>query len=479
MNSFIDQAVLQAALRTDFGTFIAKVLQTVSPGDKYLHNWHIDAVAHALMDVHRGSTQRLIITQPPRSLKSICTSVAFVAWRLGHDPTLRFICVSYSAELAATFARQFRAVITSPWYRALFPGVKLVKVTETECETTLGGGRVAIAVGGSLTGRGADVIIIDDPIKAEDAQSEKTRYAVNEWFGTTLLSRLDDKTKGAIVLIMQRLHEDDLAGKLICDGGWEHLDLPAIAQEDQRIPIGPNAFHIWRKGEVLHPARESLAVLDGIKRAMGSLAFSAQYLQRPIPLDGNLIKRSWIKWYEEAPSRLSGVQLVQSWDIATTTTATSDYSVCTTWLIQKRNYYLFDVWRGQLEFPQLMRQVVELAHFYKPNRILMEAVGPGLHLIQAFQANPIQGVPIPIRIQPKGEKLVRMEAQSACIEAGQVHFPRKDEWLDELLRELLGFPHSRYDDQVDSISQFLNWAESRMIYQPTISLCGPKIIPSD
>jgi hypothetical protein len=178
-------AVLAAALRRDVGTFVVRVFQTVSPGDQYRHNWHIDAIIYALMQVHTGENRRVIITQPPRSLKSICTSVAFVAWSLGHNPSKRFACVSYSQELAGTFARQFRIVVTSHWYRALFPRMQLAKDTETECETTSGGGRFAVPVGGSFTGRGADVIIIDDPMKAGDAQSETARRSVNDWFGTT------------------------------------------------------------------------------------------------------------------------------------------------------------------------------------------------------------------------------------------------------------------------------------------------------
>ena len=202
--------------------------------------------------------------------------------------------------------------------------MRLAKDTETECVTTKGGGRFAVPVGGSFTGRGADVIIIDDPMKAGDAQSENARRAVNDWYGTTLLSRLDDKGSGAIILVMQRLHEDDLAGKLLRDGGWRHLDLPAIAQEDQEIAIGPGIIHRRSKGDVLHPERESLAILDEIKREMGSLTFSAQYLQRPVPLEGNLVKRDWIQWFDTAPSRDGGAQVVQSWDVASTTGETND-----------------------------------------------------------------------------------------------------------------------------------------------------------
>ena len=455
-----DHKILHAALRQDLGTFIAKVFSTVSPGDDYLGNWHIDAAVHALMQIYHSKIRRLIITQPPRSLKSICTSVSFVAWSIGHDPSKRFACASYSHELAASFARQFRTVVTSDWYRALFPSVRLCKDTETECVTTKGGGRFAVPVGGSFTGRGADVIIVDDPMKADDAQSEKARRAVNDWYATTLMSRLDDKQRGAIILVMQRLHEDDLAGRLLREDGWYHLDLPAIAETDQEIPIGAGVVHRRSKGEVLHPAREPLAILEEIKREMGSLTFSAQYLQRPVPLEGNLIKRAWIKWYDTAPNRSVGTELVQSWDVASTTADTRDWSVCTTWLRIKRSYYLLDVWRGRLEFPQLRHKLISLAREHAPNRILIEQAGPGLHLIQELRANPVAGVRTPIGIKPAGDKLVRMEAQCARFEAGQVYLPREAPWLSEFLRELLAFPNARHDDQIDSVSQFLKGVEA-------------------
>jgi predicted phage terminase large subunit-like protein len=453
-----DQRYLEAALREDFGTFIAKVFSTVSPGDIYRHNWHVDAIAHELLRVHRGELDRLIMNQPPRSLKSICTSVAFVAWSLGHDPSRRFACCSYSHELAATFARQFRSVIASDWYRRLFPSVRLVKDSEVECITTRGGGRAAIPVGGSLTGRGADVIILDDVMKAEEAQSEKSRRAVIDWFTTTLLSRLDDKKTGSIILVMQRLHEDDLAGKLLVEGGWHHLNLPAIAQEDEDIAIGPAVNYRRRKGDVLHPEREPAEVLERIKREIGSLTFSAQYLQAPVPMEGNLIKRSWIVWYDALPNSSDGT-IVQSWDVASTLSLAGDYSVCTTWLVIKRDYFLIDVWRGRVEFPQLRRKLVALSREHQPHRILVEHAPIGLQLIQDLRASAFTGVPVPQGIKPKGDKLVRMEAQCARFENGQVHLPRNVPWLAEFLGEILAFPNGRYDDQVDSTSQFLNWAE--------------------
>ena len=430
------------------------------PGTPYLPNWHIDAIVHQLMRVHEGEISRLLINQPPRSLKSICVSVAYVAWLLGHDPTRRVIVVSYSNDFAAELHRQFRMVIDAPWYRALFPAMRPARDSGTELVTTAGGSRYATSVGGTLTGRGADLIIVDDPLKAEDAMSEPARRRVIDWYGGTLVSRLNDKENGPIVVVMQRLHEDDLAGHLIEQGGWHHLDLPAIAVDDSIIPIGHGKSFTRRRGEVLHAERESQAALERIKAEIGSLKFSAQYQQRPIPFEGNLIKREWIKWYTSAPSRGGGTEVVQSLDVASTTADTGDWSVCTTWLRVKRNYYLLDVWRGRLEFPDLKRKLIALAREHAPNRILIEQAGPGLHLIQELRAHPEPGVPVPIRIKPEGDKVVRMEAQSARFESGQVHLPERAPWLDTFLLEMLAFPNARHDDQIDSVSQFLTWAET-------------------
>jgi hypothetical protein len=206
----------------------------------------------------------------------ICVSVSYVAWLLGHDPTRRIIVVSYSSELAAELHRQFRMVIDAPWYRALFPGMRPAKDSGTELVTTAGGSRLAVSVGGSLTGRGADLIIIDDPLKAEEAMSELARKRVVDWYSGTLGSRLNDKDNGPIVVVMQRLHENDLAGYLLGQAGWQHLDLPAIAIEDCVIPIGHGKQITRRRGEALHAERESQEVLDRIKCKIGSLMFSAQ-----------------------------------------------------------------------------------------------------------------------------------------------------------------------------------------------------------
>jgi predicted phage terminase large subunit-like protein len=421
------------------------------------------------MRVQVGDISGLLINQPPRSLKSICVSVAYVAWLLGHDPTRRIIIVSYSNEFAAELHRQFRMVIDASWYRALFPAMRPAKDSGTELVTTAGGSRYATSVGGTLTGRGADLIIVDDPLKAEEAMSEPARRRVIDWYGGTLVSRLNDKQRGPIVVVMQRLHENDLAGHLLGQGGWEHLDLPAIAVEDSVIPIGDGKPFTRRQGEVLHAERESHAVLERIKAEIGSLMFSAQYQQRPVPLEGNLVKRDWFRFYDLPPQPGPGDLVVQSWDIAMMTGEANDYSVCTTWRMIKADYYLIDVFRARLQYPNLRRKIAGLVAQYGTETILIEKAGPGLTLLQDLRSDLPIGMTRPIGIKPDGSKVERMVAQSAKIEAGHVHLPKQADWLDSFLLELLGFPHGRHDDQVDSVSQFLKWAATRRFYEPTLT----------
>ncbi len=245
---------LRALLRRDLASFVQKVFYTVAPARPYDHNWHIDAIAWHLEQCLRGDIKRLIITVPPRHLKSICASVAFPAWAFGHDPSLRIIAASYSTELARKHALDCRVVMESSWYRQVFPRTRLHadKNTELEFMTTARGFRLATSVGGTLTGRGGNLIIIDDPMKPSEAMSDLKRVAVKQWYDGTLYSRLDNKSEDTIVLIMQRLHVDDLVGHVLEQEPWVHINLPAIAEAPQRFQIGPDRFIERRLGEPLH-----------------------------------------------------------------------------------------------------------------------------------------------------------------------------------------------------------------------------------
>src|SRR5262249_11081903 len=241
-------------------------------GESLLMNGHIEAMAYHLEKVRLGRIKRLIINLPPRYLKSLVTSVAFPAFVLGHDPTKRLIVASYGSDLAVKLANDCRTVINSARYKSVFPGLQIsrMKNTESEIATTRGGFRLAPSVDGSVTGRGGDIIVIDDPLKPSDASSDAKREHVNTWFKNTLYSRLDAKRKGAIIIVMQRLHDDDLCGYLSKKShGWTVLNFPAIALKEEQIPIGDGRFYYRHIGDVLHPERESKSDLDNIRSELG------------------------------------------------------------------------------------------------------------------------------------------------------------------------------------------------------------------
>ena len=453
------RVLVDESIRQDLVSFIRKTFETVVPGEELHLNWHIRAIAHVLDKVRHGRIKRLIITLPPRHLKSITTSVAFPAFVLGHDPTKKIICVSYSSELAVKHALDCRAVMKSSWYRRLFPTCRISpdKNTELESLTTMRGGRFATSVGGTLTGRGGNIIILDDPMNPKQAMSEVARTSVPRWYKSTLLSRLNLKGEDAIIIVMQRLHVDDLVGVLLEEDGWHHLNIPAIADTRQRIRLGERQFKLRKPGDLLDPLREPQHVLTELRTSMGTMVFSAQYLQQPIPAEGNLIKREWLKFYQTPPLREPQDLIIISWDTAMKASELADYSVGTVWLMQGANAYLLDVVRDRFDYPELKRAVVNTRNKWPGSYTLVEDKGSGTSLIQDLRS---QNIPV-IAMRPEADKVTRLYANQPHFESGSVHFPQGASWLDDLLTELLAFPHGRHDDQVDSITQALTWISQK------------------
>lgn len=449
-----ERVLLNAVLRAEFTAFLQRCFLTLNPGAPFLPNWHIEALAYHLELVRRGKIRRLIVNMPPRSLKSINCSVAFPAFVLGHDPRKRLIVASYGADLATKLGNDCRAILQAPWYRSVFPGTRIsrIKNTESEVMTTSHGFRLATSVGGTLTGRGGDFLIVDDPLKPQDAYSDSARQFANDWFGSTLLSRLDDKVNGAIIVVMQRLHLDDLTGKLLRGSDeWVVLNLPAIAERDEKILIGDGLHHIRKAGDLLHPGREPQSVLDYMRAQLGDDVFAAQYLQAPVAPGGNMIKRIWVQRYESLPARTSSTLVLQSYDTASKDREQNDYSACTTWHVHDGRYYLVDVWRERCDYPTLKARAIAHARLHRPTEILIEDTGVGTALVPELRNS---GFTV-ISVQVEHSKQTRMSVQSAKFAGGHVLFPTRAPWLENLEAELFAFPGSRFDDQVDSISQAL------------------------
>jgi predicted phage terminase large subunit-like protein len=452
----------RALSREDFYTYMTRCFAELHGGVSFQPNWHMEVIAAALQDCMDGRIKRLIVNLPPRHLKSLMASIALPAFWLGHHPNASIICVSYGQSLSEKFARDCRTVMTSTWNQALFP-TRLTnpRASLSELTTTVGGSRLATSVGGVLTGRGADAIVIDDPLKPDEAASETQRRNVNEWYDGTLYSRLNHKAEGAIIVIMQRLHEDDLVGHLLKQEGWTILSFPAIAELDEthfvETILGRKQYR-RSVGDALHPEWESLPTLKMIRETIGTYNFAGQYQQTPAPTGGGMVREEWFKRYDPETLNITFDQTIQSWDTANTPSALADYSVCTTWGMKGSHFYLLNVFRKKLAYPDLKRAVREQHRLYRPSTILIEDKASGTQLIQDSIED---GLSMVKGVKPDGDKIMRLHAQTATIENGFVHIPMSAHWLNDYLHELSVFPNGRFDDQVDSTAQALAWTKIR------------------
>lgn len=462
-----EQQVIYALLRLDFGSFLHRCFRMLNPGATYLPNWHIKAIGHQLQRIQKEEINRLIINMPPRYLKSLTVSVILPAFLLGHNPRMKIFGVSYSNDLSAKHAADFRAIVTSDWYQKTFPGMRVARIADSDVFTTKRGFRRATSVSATLTGLGGDMIILDDPQKPVDAQSDVLRNSLNQWFTNTLLSRLDNKATGTIILVMQRVHLHDLTGFLVENSpDWKILSLPAIAETDEKIEIGDGQYYARCAGEALHPRYETVSTLEKLRTQMGSAVFSAQYQQSPVPDGGAMIRREWIRYYDQLPERTYRTKVIQSWDTAAKVGSQNDWSVCTTWLLVDKHFYLMNVTRGRYEYPQLRATAIALAQRYDPLKILVEEASTGIALAQELKQSGIFTVkPVPI----ERDKIGRLFVHQAKFEGGLVLFPKKASFLAELEAELLTFPQGKHDDQVDSLSQALSYKGG---YDTTMSWVG-------
>ncbi|WP_170404267.1 phage terminase large subunit [Ruegeria arenilitoris] len=462
------RTVRQAAInlcRDNFFPFVWRVFDTLhhGPNGTFEPAWHVRAMCHALDEVRSGEHKRLVINIPPRCLKSVTVAVSYVAFLLGHHPGAKIIVASYGLDLARKHSEDCRRVMSSRWYREMFPGTRLAKKGNTveEIRTTAGGSRKAVSIGSSVTGHGADYIIIDDLLKAGDANSEAELIRAQEFIEGTLLSRFDNPAEGRVVMIAQRLHEMDPPGYLLDKGTYRHLNLPAIAEENEVIPIGRGQVHRRRPGDLLFPAKLDRETLDRMRREMGTAIFNCQYQQNPIAPDGSPLRWEWFGTFDAVLPRHHYHLVVQSWDTGTSSDPRSDYSVGTTWGFLPHHWHLLDLWRGQLDYPELKSKVLTLVGQWDPETVLIEDAATGRPLFQElFQDDKRFN-----RVTPDKDKEIRFNAACAPVEAGKVCLPADSPWLATFKRELQSFPRGRNDDQVDSFSQFLNWSKGNGFYR--------------
>jgi predicted phage terminase large subunit-like protein len=459
---FSDKEAYWAAVRLDLNVFLSQSFNTIYPGKTFLDNWHIHAIVHSLELSIQGEQPRLIINLPPRQLKSFITSVVLPAFILGQDPSAKIICISYSDELAKTLARDFKRIVESAWYLKIFPHVQPTKTTENEFVTAQGGFRYATSVGGTLTGRGGDFIIIDDPIKPEEANSDSTRKKANDWFQSTLFSRLDDKKRSVMIIVMQRLHVNDLTGFAQDSGGFNKLSFPAIATGDAFIPVSATDTYYRKDGEPLHAEYEDLNTLKRIRDQIGTYNFASQYQQSPETPSGGLIKQKYIHIIDHYPKFGPDGYWWVSIDSALSTSETADYSALTLGYSNRDGHFVLDVKRGRWDYEMLKCKALSYVRRLGDDvTFIVEAAGSGISLLEYMRTAQLHW----FSHQAKYDKVVRASVVLPLFLAGRVYIcnvKSHNGWVEAFINELLTFPNGRHDDQVDSLVQALRWAEKRV-----------------
>lgn len=434
--------IVASLIKYKFEHFIRKCFEQVNPSQKLEWNHHIDDICDYLRACEEGDIKQLIINMPPRWLKSIVVSTAWPAWILGHDPSQRIIVACHSSDLSKRLSVNTRDIIRSDWYRAIFPDTILKDDQDQKgfFQTTRGGFRRATSVHGSITGEGGNYLIVDDPISPDDAFSNTVRTATNEWFDQTLYNRVEDTKTAKRVIVMQRLHDKDLSGYLQKKGTWESLVIPMETKH------GKSNF-VSR-----YPEHE----IERIKKELPTMVFEAQYNQNPAPSEGNIFKMDWFKSFKVEP--VNPTRIVQSWDCGFKTGDDNSYSVGQTWFeFPDNQIYLIDTIRGKWEYPDLKRTMMGYYDRWKPHHVLVEDKASGQSVIQE-----IKGLPI-VAINPKGKKEERAIRVTGMIEGGNVFLPESAPWLHEFEKEVSIFNKGDFDDQVDAMTQAIDWIRNNAV----------------
>jgi|SRR5579862_1385459 len=409
---------------------------------------HTEAIADHLEAVERGDIDRLIVTMPPRHGKTLHVSQAFPAWVLGRNPRWQIVLTSYGAELAEGNSRKARAFVRSERW-PFECKVSEDSRAQNRWQTDAGGILIATGCEGGLTGYGADLLIIDDPVRDRaEAESAPMRERLWAWYTDVARTRL--MPSGRIVLCLTRWHDDDLAGRILNSDDrdrWTLLSLPAIAEETDALAREP--------GEALWPKRFPVKELPSVERGeISASSFSALYQQNPLPASGVTFQADWMQnRYDVVPDRYTALR-VMTIDGAWTAKTTSDPSALACWATDERRYYLIASLAKRYEFPDLVRLVIERYREWKPHVVVAEAAASGIPLVQMLAREtsiPIIGIP------PKGDKVARVQAVTPLFETGKVLLPKSAPWLDAWMDEHLRFPAAKHDDQVDCTSLALSY----------------------
>jgi len=475
LNSFINLKELLSykvnrESKTDFLTFVRFMAPFLV--SNFLMGRHIEIISNKLKELEEGTIKRLMVFLPPRSSKSTICSKLFPAWYIGRNPEHEILTISHSDQLSSDFGRSVRDIVNTEEFQKIFTGVKLRSDVRAagKWKTNQNGTYYAAGVRSQIAGRGAHVAILDDVMSEEDSYSDAGRRYVKEWYPAGLRTRL--MPNGSIVIINTRYHYDDLCGWLLKQQEnmseyettpWEVIKIPAWLDDDASelldLPVGSSYFPEWKPESVLRTDENE------IKASNGSRYWNALYMQDPTPEEGGLIKKRWIKFWED-PDPPECDFVIQTFDTAFSTKTTADFSVIQTWGI----FHLYDQdekghegyashlillgnVKGRFEYPELRKIAQKLYNEHKPDVCMIEKKASGQSLIQDMRR---AGLPV-MEYNPDRDKVSRVYAASPIMEAGRLWIPRGKKWSDDLLEELIRFPNAAHDDQVDALTMAVHY----------------------
>lgn len=484
----------------DFAAFLffVRYFFKVREAIKFRLNWHHVYICWTLYRVYTGELKNAIINVPPGSSKTEIGSISFMAWGLAKNPRAKFLHISFADDLVALNSTKTKEIILSSEFQELWPTTlkddsRAKKRWNVDINGKTAGGVYAVSLGGTITGFRAGTmapgfsgaIIIDDPLKPKDALSDLKRKAANDALNNTVKSRkATDKTP--IIIIMQRLHEEDPTGFCISGGmpeSFDQIKIPAILTEEY-IAALPEQFRTMIEEEHEHlratgvepwqpdktgklecsywEFKEPIEVLQRFRK-VDAYTYAGQYDQTPVPATGGMIKKHWIRRYDTPPDNLE--QIIISADTASKASELNDPTAIAAYGVTGTAYYLLDVIFRRMEYPELKRTIKSYCQRWGPQAVLIEDKSSGMALIQELKAET--RLPV-IAIEPEADKITRLSNQTGHIEAGRLFLPNQAPWLPEFEAEIFTFPLSKTKDQTDQLSQFLKWIggnQARYEYQ--------------
>lgn len=438
--------------------FFNDVRPIILPNRELVSSWHIGLIFEYLTAVDLGQILRLDINIPPRHLKSSLVTVTWPTWSWTEKPWLRWIFSSYAASLSERHSMDRRRIIQSPYYANRWGDTTRLEKDQNranEFQNTQGGHMIATSVTGGITGKGGDRIVVDDQINPEQAESKAERERAIRQFQNTLVTRLDDKKHGAIVIVEQRTHHLDLTATVLKEGGWEHLCIPAEAPARTVVKFPLSGKEIVREiGDVICPEREDKVTLSALKKSMGSRGYAAQYLQDPHAKDSGYFHVGWWKYFNLLP--FGDVIRHWSWDTAMEEGEQNDYTVGILFAHGAQGTFVEHVVRGRYQYPEL-KKIVMAEWLSRPaNALLIEDKVSGKSLAQDLMKSDQLTLPV-IPVKPAGDKVFRAALCSPYVEARRVHLLEGAPWVADFLEETSTFPQAQHDDQVDAFSQGMNY----------------------